>query len=102
MSILNAFNSLFKSSSHDDLKDLINKGAILIDVRTRTEFNGGHVKNSKNIPLDEIDSNLSKLDKQQTFILVCASGMRSRSATSMLKRNGFGNVYDGGCWSRFI
>jgi len=95
------FSNLFKSEPKPDFQELLKNGALLIDVRTRGEYAAGHVKNSKNIPLDELDKALPKLKKEQNIIVVCASGMRSASAASMMKRNGFVNCYNGGSWTNF-
>ncbi|MCL2650581.1 MAG: rhodanese-like domain-containing protein [Candidatus Azobacteroides sp.] len=95
------FNNLFNTSPKVDLKELLNNGAVLLDVRTRGEYAGGHAKNSKNIPLDELNAQLHKLNKEQNFVVVCASGMRSGNAVGMMKRNGFVNCYNGGSWINF-
>jgi phage shock protein E len=82
-------------------KELIQEGGIIVDVRTKAEFSSGHIKGSKNIPLQSLPANLNKLkDKDKPVITCCASGMRSASAKSMLKSNGFTNVYNGGSWAR--
>jgi rhodanese-related sulfurtransferase len=95
------FNNLFSTGPKVDLNELLSNGALLLDVRTKGEYAGGHAKNSKNIPLDELANSLSKLNKEQNFVVVCASGMRSGSAVSMMKRNGFENCYNGGSWVNF-
>ena len=81
-----------------NLGELINNGAIIIDVRTPGEYAGGHLKRSKNMPLDSLKGNLSKIDKSKTVITCCASGMRSAAARSVLKANGFTDVINGGSW----
>jgi rhodanese-related sulfurtransferase len=96
------FKSLFGTGSNDvDLKELLKNGALLLDVRTKGEYAGGHVKNSKNIPLDELGAALPKLNKEQNIVVVCASGMRSSNAVRMMKQNGFTNCYNGGSWTKF-
>ena len=80
--------------------ELLQEGGMIIDVRTKAEFSNGHIKGSKNIPLQALSSNLNKLKKDKPIITCCASGMRSASAKSMLKSNGFSNVYNGGSWAR--
>lgn len=80
--------------------ELLQEGGMIIDVRTKAEFSNGHIKGSKNIPLQELPSNLNKLKKDKPIITCCASGMRSASAKSMFKSNGFSNVYNGGSWAR--
>ncbi|HEY8782100.1 MAG TPA: rhodanese-like domain-containing protein [Mucilaginibacter sp.] len=83
-----------------DLDEIVARGAKIIDVRTTGEFAGGHVKGSVNIPLNTLSSRLSKLKKDQAFIICCASGMRSMSAKAILQSNGFTQVYNGGRWYR--
>ena len=95
------FDNLFGSGPKVDLKELLNNGALLLDVRTKGEYAGAHAKNSKNIPLDELGKALPKMDKEQNIVVVCASGMRSGSAVSMMKRSGFTNCHNGGSWTNF-
>lgn len=81
-----------------DLGRVIADGAIIIDVRTTGEYAGGHLKNSVNIPLANLGSQMNKLKKDKPVITCCASGMRSGSAKSMLQSNGFKEVHNGGSW----
>lgn len=82
-----------------DFAQLVKDGAIILDVRTKGEYAGGHIKNSLNISVDQLSNNLSKLkDKNKPIITCCASGMRSASAKNMLKANGYTEVYNGGSW----
>ena len=77
-------------------KELMKNGAQIIDVRSKGEYKGGHIKGAVNIPLSDLQNNLSKLKKDKPIITVCASGMRSASAKSLLKLKGFKDVYNGG------
>jgi len=95
---MNFFSHLSNIGSATDLKELQKNGALLLDVRTRGEYASGHIEDSKNIPLDELESNLSTLDKKQNIIVVCASGARSASAVNFMKNNGFTHCYNGGSW----
>lgn len=82
-----------------DYAQLVRDGAIILDVRSKGEYASGHIEGSINIALDQLSTNIAKLkDKNQTIIACCASGMRSGSATSFLKANGYTNVYNGGGW----
>jgi rhodanese-related sulfurtransferase len=81
-----------------DMAAVIAGGAVIIDVRTTGEYAGGHLKDSVNIPLSSLGSQMAKLKKDKPVITVCASGMRSGSAKSMLQSNGFKEVYNGGSW----
>ena len=79
-------------------KELMQQGATIIDVRTKSEFQGGHIRGSLNIPLDTLDANISKLKKDKPVITCCASGMRSASAKNLLRSKGFTDVHNGGAW----
>lgn len=83
----------------ESIKEFIDKGAVIIDVRTPGEFQGGHIKGSKNIPLNTIENQIESIKKMnKPVIACCASGMRSSQATSILKSNGI-EVMNGGGWS---
>ncbi|WKK81457.1 rhodanese-like domain-containing protein [Marivirga arenosa] len=91
---------LFGLGPKADFKTLAEEGAIILDVRTKGEFKQGHIKNAKNIPVETLASNISQLrDKEKTIITCCASGMRSSRAKSILKANGYENVFNGGAWT---
>lgn len=94
-----SIRSLFGKGPQENYAALIQNGAQIIDVRTPGEYQGGHIKGSVNIPLDRLQSQLSKIKKDKAVITCCASGMRSGSAKSMLLSNGFTEVYNGGGWS---
>lgn len=94
------FTKLFNSGSKVDFKELIANKAIIIDVRTKAEYQNGHIKGSMNIPLQSLNTQLSKLKKDKTIITCCASGSRSSVAKSILKSNGFTDVHNGGSWTR--
>ena len=79
-------------------KDLVSRGAQIIDVRTPGEFKTGHIRGAVNIPLQSISSQTARIKKGKPVITCCASGMRSASAKSILKSNGFVEVYNGGGW----
>lgn len=82
-----------------NLGELIANGAIIIDVRTKGEFSSGHAKGSVNVPLDQLSGHLKKLkNKEDAIITCCASGMRSASAKSFLKGQGYTNVHNAGPW----
>jgi rhodanese-related sulfurtransferase len=81
-----------------DFAMLVKNGAQIIDVRTPSEFQDGHIQGAINIPLDTLSRQLTKIKKNKPVITCCASGMRSSSAKSLLKSNGFTEVYNGGGW----
>jgi len=81
-----------------DYPTLMNQGATIVDVRTKNEYQQGHIKGSINIPLNNLDRHLQKIKKDKPVITCCASGMRSASAKNILKSNGFSEVHNGGGW----
>jgi len=96
--MLQAIKNLLGLGPKVDYRDLLQKGAVIIDVRTPNEFRGGHIKTALNIPLNNLASQVSKIKKDKPVITCCASGMRSASAKSFLQSNGFKEVYNGGSW----
>lgn len=97
--MINALKNLFGLGPKSDYAELVKHGAIILDVRSKGEFAGGHIKNSLNIPVDQLTSNLSKLkDKNKCIICCCASGMRSGTAKRILEAHGYHAVYNAGSW----
>ncbi|WP_109830357.1 rhodanese-like domain-containing protein [Reichenbachiella versicolor] len=83
-----------------NLSDYVKKGAIIIDVRTPAEFQGGHAFGSKNIPLNSVKSKISLIkEMNKPIIMCCASGMRSGQATAILKKEGL-ECINGGSWTK--
>lgn len=82
-----------------DFAALVKRGAIILDVRTKSEYAQGHIKDSVNISVDKLPGMLNQLkDKNKPLITCCASGMRSASAKNILKGEGYVEVYNGGSW----
>lgn len=69
---------------------------IILDVRTKEEYNESHLIEAQNIPYDEIDETVA-LDKEKTIFVYCKSGVRSKKAYDTLKRLGY-TVYDLGAY----
>jgi len=83
----------------EKIKNIIENGALIVDVRTTEEYKDGHIEGSLNIPLDEIGKAMSWLQKDVPTVVVCASGSRSAHAVMVLKANGYEKVYNGGSWN---
>jgi rhodanese-related sulfurtransferase len=96
--MLNTIKRLLGIGPKIDYSELLKQGAVILDVRSKGEYQGGHIKGSINIPVDVLRNNLFKLNREKPIITCCASGMRSASAKSILKSNGFTEVYNGGGW----
>ncbi|MGQ3013973.1 MAG: rhodanese-like domain-containing protein [Flavobacteriales bacterium] len=97
--MLQILKNLFGSGNTPDFAELRRNGAQIIDVRSRGEYKGGHIKGSLNIPLDELRNSFSKIAKDKPVITCCASGMRSASAKGILTSAGYSQVYNGGGWA---
>lgn len=69
------------------------KNAVLVDVRSKTEYSQGHIPGSVNIPLDSLEKIESVAsDKSVPLYVHCLSGARSGRAVSELKSMGYENV----------
>ena len=83
----------------EKIKDFQARGAVIIDVRTKAEFQQGAIRGSKNIPLQNINTQIEAIKKlNKPVIVCCASGMRSGSAASILNSQGI-ETLNGGGWS---
>lgn len=76
---------------------------IIIDVRTESEYQQGHIKNAINIPNESIDESVSEIltDKGQLLLVNCRSGNRSKQASEKLAKLGYSNIYEFGGISDF-
>lgn len=95
--MLSFLKNLFKPSA--DMAKLVEQGAVIVDVRTKGEYQAGHIEGSKNVPLDIIKAEAVRLKKlNKPIITVCRSGNRSGMAKSILSSAGI-EVYNGGAWT---
>ena len=80
------------------IQELLNDGAVIIDVRSAGEFSGGHVAGSQNVPLQEVAAKLDAIKEiGRPIVLCCASGNRSGQAANFLKAQGV-ECENGGGW----
>jgi phage shock protein E len=88
--------------SAKDARACLQRGALVIDVRTHTEFSSGHLPGAINLPLDEIESSLPRRvqDRKKVLLLHCQSGMRSMMAKKRLRSLGYANVFNLGSYGR--
>lgn len=73
----------------DTAGQMINKGAMVIDVRTPEEFNKGSLRGSVNIPLLNIRDGFEKLNKDKSYVLCCRRGIQSEVAGFLMRQKGF-------------
>lgn len=81
------------------LDKLIERGAVILDVRTAQEYASGHIEGSVNISLGSIRERYTELDTAKTYITVCSHGLRSVKVQQLLQERGFKHVYNGGAWA---
>ncbi len=83
---------------HEKAWELIDKGALLIDVRTKEEFRGGHLASALNIEYENIAqiSQAIGQDKNRSVVLYCRSGNRASVVLSELSKLGYNNIYNAG------
>lgn len=67
---------------------------VLIDVRTPSEFSSGHIANSINIPVEQLQSRIAEVPQGMPVVVYCRSGNRSADAARILDAGGFAEVYD--------
>ncbi len=87
----NILAGIVKNVTFGDLKSLP-ADALYLDVRTHAEVSMGAVPGSVNIPVDNLRERMQTLDKDKTYIIYCAVGIRAYIAARMLMQNGFKDV----------
>ena len=98
--MIEAIKGLLGFGPSVDYAELVKQGAVILDVRSKAECAGGHIKGALNIPIDQLASNLHRLPrKDKPVIICCASGTRSAAAKFLLGSKGYTAVYNGGSWT---
>jgi|SRR5271157_1433285 len=67
---------------------------VILDVRNQSEYDAGHIRNAKLIPVWNLTQNLDELNQTDEILVYCATGVRSANASSILASNGFLHVYN--------
>jgi rhodanese-related sulfurtransferase len=76
-------------------RELVEAGATLLDVRTPEEFAQGHLPGARNVPLQVLAQRLGEVGPAATPVVVyCAAGGRSAQAAELLRRSGYGEVFN--------
>jgi phage shock protein E len=83
-------------------REWLKKGALVIDVRSESEFQERHLPGAINIPLNRLSEEIAQHapTKEQPLLLHCLSGTRSGMGTSALKKMGYQNVFNLGSYGR--
>lgn len=84
-----------KRISGAEARRLVERGAVLLDVRSPGEFAGGHIEGAINLPVQELHARLGEVgERTRAVVVYCRSGVRSASASATLRRAGFAAVHD--------
>ncbi|MDD2397561.1 MAG: FAD-dependent oxidoreductase [Tissierellia bacterium] len=90
----NLLNKDFKQINVDKVRELVENGAFIVDVREAYEYKGSHIKGSVNIPLSRLRSSITEIPKDKPVYLLCRTGQRSYNAVMALQNLGYDNVYN--------
>lgn len=91
------FSFLF-GNKNKKIQDFKSREAIILDVRTKGEYDSGAIPGSKHIPLQQVTTRVAEIKKwNKPIITCCASGVRSGSAASLLRAQGI-EAMNGGGW----
>jgi rhodanese-related sulfurtransferase len=91
---LNLLYGRFRQVPVTKVRELVESGAFIVDVREKNEFVKGHLINAVNIPLSEIRDRLDEIPKDKPVYLHCRSGQRSYNAVMALQNLGYDNVFN--------
>jgi phage shock protein E len=88
--------------SSKEAVEYLRNGAMLIDVRSVSEFDSGHIIQAHNMPLDRVDLLVPTAvrDKNKVLLLHCSTGVRSGMAKKKLEEMGYKNVFNLGSYDR--
>lgn len=90
----NLLNGDYKQVNVDKVRELVENGDVIIDVREPHEYEKGHIKGAKNVPLSELRERMNEIPKDKPVYLHCRSGQRSYNAVLALQNAGYKNVYN--------
>ncbi len=100
----NILNGNLEMVNYDDFWTFVKENeAVILDVRTSKEFEGGHIEGAVNINVDDLRDNLQHLDNNKVYAIYCQVGLRGYLANRIMRNNGFKAVnLNGGynLWSK--
>jgi rhodanese-related sulfurtransferase len=85
------------------IREALQEGAVIIDLRTAYEYDQGHIPHSLNIPADRVKASIGRIrDLRKPVILCCAGGNHCWEAAAMLRDAGIPKVVNGGDWQALL
>jgi CRP-like cAMP-binding protein len=88
------FNELLRAPTQkevdfDQARDLVHRGAVLLDVRLESEYRNANIRGSVNLPMYMLRLKAETLDPAKTYVVYCDTGRRSSAAAYLLSERGF-------------
>jgi rhodanese-related sulfurtransferase len=79
----------------EEAKSLVesNFSLIILDVRTREEYESGHIEGAILIPVSELEDRLDEISKEDELLIYCRTGNRSFNSVNILKANGYTRIF---------
>jgi rhodanese-related sulfurtransferase len=97
---MGSVDSVYGNVDVAEARDFISDKAdlVILDVRTVSEYESGHLEGAINIPVEALSGRLSELNPNDELLVYCRTGNRSTTAVGILKENGYDRIYhmDGG------
>lgn len=90
----NLLQGAFRQVHVDQVRNLVETGAYILDVRPEAMYKQGHIKNAVNIPLSQLRSRMDEIPKDRPVYVHCRIGQSSYNAVMALQGSGFNNVYN--------
>lgn len=90
----NLLDGDYKQVNVDKVRELVENGSFIVDVREVYEYERGHIKGAINIPLSELRKRMDEIPKDKPVYLHCRTGQRSYNAVLALQNAGYSNVYN--------
>ncbi|MBW2122972.1 MAG: FAD-dependent oxidoreductase [Deltaproteobacteria bacterium] len=90
----NVLHDTFKQVQITRIRELVEAGAFIVDVREEEEWNAGHIAGARHIPLSELRERVREIPRDEPVYLHCRSGQRSYNACLVLQHLGYDKVYN--------
>lgn len=84
-----------------EIENLDRQNTVILDVRTKAEYELGHIEGSVNIPVDELRTRLSEIPRDKEIVVYCQVGLRAYIATRILMQNGYKVKNLSGGWKTY-
>ncbi len=91
---LNILNEDFKQVKVSEVREIVENGGFIVDVREPNEYALGHIKGAVNIPMSEFRERLDEFPKDRPVYVHCRSAQRSYNVARALGQRGFDNIYN--------